>query len=138
MSKKLKLSNGTFEWGYVISTVRADAASIVRWGRRRWQIEGFFKTMKSRFGSIWATNCVGRVAIHHVVVHGSFAGVLDSDPARQVHVQGQEALKVGWVLLDSRVMANAARDAIMPEVRLVVLEAEALRLRALQAAQEMA
>jgi hypothetical protein len=48
------------------------------------------------------------------------------------------ALEVGWVLLDRRVIANAARDAIMPEVRLVVLEAEVLRLRALQAAQEIA
>ena len=41
-------------------------------------------------------------------------------------------------MLDWRVMANAARDAIMPEVRLVAFEAEVVRLRALQAAQGMA
>ena len=84
------------------------------------------------------TNCIGCVEIYHVVVHGIFAGVLDGDPARQVQVQGQEALEVGWARLDWRVMANAARDAIMPEVRLVALEAEVLRLRALRADQKMA
>jgi hypothetical protein len=123
---KLKRSNGTFEWRYVISTVRADAASIVRWGRRRWQIEGFFKTMKSRFGLDQFGQRTALGALRFITL--SFLAFL---------LAFWTALKVGWVLLDWRVMANAARDAIMPEVRLVVLEAEVLRLRALQAAQEM-
>jgi Transposase DDE domain len=124
---KLKRSNGTFEWRYVISTVRADAVSIVRWGRRRWQIESFFKTMKSRFGLDQFGQRTALGALRFITL--SFMAFL---------LAFWTALEVGWVLLDWRVMANAARDAIMPEVRLVVLEAEVLRLRALQAAQEIA
>ena len=35
---------------YVISTRPLKASTIVWWGRHRWQIEGFFKTTKHRFG----------------------------------------------------------------------------------------
>jgi len=35
---------------YVLSTNPLKASTIVWWGRHRWQIEGFFKTAKSRFG----------------------------------------------------------------------------------------
>ncbi len=35
---------------YVLSTKALKASTIVWWGRHRWQIEGFFKTVKHRFG----------------------------------------------------------------------------------------
>lgn len=35
---------------YVLSTAPLKASTIVWWGRHRWQIEGFFKTAKHRFG----------------------------------------------------------------------------------------
>jgi hypothetical protein len=47
---KLKGKNGWFEWRYIVSTVAATAQTMIRWGKRRWRIEAFFKTMKSRFG----------------------------------------------------------------------------------------
>lgn len=47
---KLKGKDGRFEWRYVVSTVPATAQTMIRWGKRRWRIEAFFKTMKSRFG----------------------------------------------------------------------------------------
>lgn len=34
---------------FVISTKPMKGSTIARWGRRRWQIEGFFKTVKHRF-----------------------------------------------------------------------------------------
>jgi hypothetical protein len=34
----------------VISTRAMSGERITRWGKRRWQIEGFFKTSKHRFG----------------------------------------------------------------------------------------
>ena len=34
----------------VISTRAMSGQCIARWGKRRWQIEGFFKTSKHRFG----------------------------------------------------------------------------------------
>ena len=39
-----------FVWRYVISTRRANGETIRRWGRRRWRIKAFFKTLKFRFG----------------------------------------------------------------------------------------
>ena len=47
---KLIGKNGAYEWRYVVSSIAAHAKTIVRWGKRRWRIEAFFKTMKSRFG----------------------------------------------------------------------------------------
>jgi Transposase DDE domain len=47
---KLKRARGTFVCRYVISTRAADGETIKRWGRRRWRIDGFFKTLKFRFG----------------------------------------------------------------------------------------
>jgi Transposase DDE domain len=47
---KLEQKAGAFEWRYVVSNVAANAKTIVGWGKRRWRIEAFFKTMKSRFG----------------------------------------------------------------------------------------
>jgi hypothetical protein len=47
---KLKLSNGSFEWRYVVSTKAAEGVTIIKWGRARWAIEAFFKCMKGRFG----------------------------------------------------------------------------------------
>jgi hypothetical protein len=47
---KLYGKNGHFEWRCVVSTTPASSRTIIGWGKRRWQIEAFFKTMKSRFG----------------------------------------------------------------------------------------
>lgn len=41
--------DGKREIRYVISTKPMKGTTIARWGRRRWQIEGFFKTIKHRF-----------------------------------------------------------------------------------------
>jgi hypothetical protein len=42
--------NGKLEKRFVISTRRLKGNTITWWGRRRWAIEGFFKTSKYRFG----------------------------------------------------------------------------------------
>ena len=34
---------------FVISTKPMKGKTITRWGKRRWQIEGFFKTVKHQF-----------------------------------------------------------------------------------------
>jgi len=41
--------DGKWEKRYVICTKTLKASTITWWGRRRWQIEGFFKTIKHRF-----------------------------------------------------------------------------------------
>ena len=45
-----KRSDGKLEKRYVLSTKALKGSTITWWGRRRWQIEGFFKTAKHRFG----------------------------------------------------------------------------------------
>jgi hypothetical protein len=47
---KLHGKRGYFEWRCVVSTTPASSRTIIGWGKRRWRIEAFFKTMKSRFG----------------------------------------------------------------------------------------
>jgi hypothetical protein len=45
-----KRDHGKWEKRYVLCTKALKASTITWWGRRRWQIEGFFKTSKHRFG----------------------------------------------------------------------------------------
>lgn len=45
-----KRKDGKHEKRYVISTKVLKASTISWWGKRRWQIEGWFKTAKHRFG----------------------------------------------------------------------------------------
>ena len=42
--------NGKLEKRFVISTLALKGSTITWWGRRRWAIEGFFKTAKYQFG----------------------------------------------------------------------------------------
>ena len=45
-----KREDGKSEKRYVLCTKALKASTITWWGRRRWQIEGFFKVIKYRFG----------------------------------------------------------------------------------------
>jgi hypothetical protein len=45
-----KREDGLWEKRYVLCTKALKGSTITRWGRRRWQIEGFFKVAKHRFG----------------------------------------------------------------------------------------
>lgn len=42
--------DGNLEKRFVLSTRPLKASTITWWGKRRWQIEGWFKTAKHRFG----------------------------------------------------------------------------------------
>jgi len=46
----LKRDRGTQEKQFVLSTKPLKGSTITWWGKRRWQIEGWFKTAKHRFG----------------------------------------------------------------------------------------
>ena len=45
-----KRDDGKYEKRFVLSTKALKASTISWWGKRRWQIEGWFKTAKHRFG----------------------------------------------------------------------------------------
>ncbi|BAZ40470.1 hypothetical protein NIES4101_64310 [Calothrix sp. NIES-4101] len=46
----MKRDNGKLEKRFVLSTRPIKASTLKWWGKRRWQIEGWFKTAKHRFG----------------------------------------------------------------------------------------
>ncbi len=46
----LKRDNGKLQKRFVLSTRPIKASTLKWWGKRRWQIEGWFKTAKHRFG----------------------------------------------------------------------------------------
>lgn len=46
----LKRDNGRLEKRFILSTKPLKASTINWWGKHRWQIEGWFKTAKHRFG----------------------------------------------------------------------------------------
>jgi hypothetical protein len=46
----LKRDDGRVEKRFVLSTKPLKGSTITWWGKRRWQIEGWFKTAKHRFG----------------------------------------------------------------------------------------
>jgi hypothetical protein len=45
-----KRDDGKYEKRFLVSTKALKASTISWWGKRRWQIEGWFKTAKHRFG----------------------------------------------------------------------------------------
>lgn len=47
----LKRDNGKLQKRFVLSTRPIKASTLKWWGKRRWQIEGWFKTAKHRFGN---------------------------------------------------------------------------------------
>lgn len=119
---KGKRKDGRFEWRYVVSTVKASGEAIIRWGRERWRIEAFFKTMKSRFGldQFGQRTALG---VYRFLTLAFMAFLL----AFWVTLDKPDLL----IDLDWAVVAGEARDAIMPEVRLGALRAEVHRLEAL-------
>ena len=63
----LKRDNGRLEKRIVISTRPLKASTIKWWGKRRWQIEGFFKTAFAPFwaASFWSKYLAWNVSLAH-------------------------------------------------------------------------
>ena len=67
----LKRDDGSLEKRFVISTKPLSAIYITRLGRKRWQIEGFFKTVKHRFGlhRFGQSSLVGSLSVASVIFY---------------------------------------------------------------------
>jgi hypothetical protein len=61
----LKRGDGKLEKRFVLSTRPLKASTINWWGKRRWQIEGWFKTAKHRWAStsLWSRHPTWRVSL---------------------------------------------------------------------------
>jgi hypothetical protein len=117
---KLKRARKEHVWRYVISTRRADGETIKRWGKRRWRIEAFFKTMKFRFGLDQFGQRTTRGAFRFIVL-GLLAFVLAF----------WEALEnvTDWALLDWALVARGAADVLVPEIQALEAQRTLKRLR---------
>jgi Transposase DDE domain len=117
---KLKRARREFVWRYVISTQAADGETIRRWGRRRWRIEGFFKTMKFRFGLDQFGQRTTRGAFRFIVL-----GLL------VFMLAFWEALETvaDWTLLDWGLVACSAADELVPEIQALDAQRTLDRLR---------
>ena len=64
---------------FVISTKPMKGSTIARWGKRRWQIEAFFKTVKHRqaSSSLWTKNPVGSLSLVDTFFYFLFISILD-------------------------------------------------------------
>lgn len=103
---QLRQARGEMVWRYVISTRAAEGKTIVRWGKRRWCIEAFFKTMKSRFGLDQFGQRTALGAVRFLLL-ALLAFVLTYWTALENSVNA---------MLDWGRAARVARDDLVPEV----------------------
>lgn len=80
-----KRENGKWEKRYVLCTKALKASTITWWGRRRWQIEGFFKVAKHRCRppSFWSTDFAGSIQMVGSILKRLSASTLGSSPFRR-------------------------------------------------------
>ena len=63
---------------FIISTKPMKGKTIARWGKRRWQIEGFFKTVKhcKASSSFWTENLIGSLSLANSFFYFLFISIL--------------------------------------------------------------
>jgi hypothetical protein len=106
--------DGGKEKRFVLSTKALSPAAIVRWGKRRWAIEGFFKTAKGRF-SLDRFGQGSRLGVYRYLVLSMIAYLL----AHWGHLsQGREGLPQ-W-----GAAAQAILEAVLPQTVIEGLLAE--------------
>jgi Transposase DDE domain len=96
-------------WRYVISTRAAEGRTITRWGKRRWRVEAFFKTMKSRFGLDQFGQRTAQGTMRFLLL-ALLAFVLAYWTALEMSRDGLQTV------LDWGRAARLARDDLVPEV----------------------
>ena len=126
---RLKRARKEIEWRYVISTRAAEGETIRRWGRRRWRIEAFFKTMKFRFGLNQFGQRTTRGAFRFLIL-GFLAFMLAFWQALE--------MVTDWGYLDWGAVAQAAADNLLLDVQLLVAVREVERLKAISVARGIA
>jgi DDE family transposase len=107
----LKREGGKRELRMVISTRAMSGQRIARWGKRRWQIEGFFKTSKHRFG-LHRFGQGTRIGVYRWLVLSLLAFVL----AHWAHLSAFASAEPDWGRA-----ARTALEQLLPGVLLFTL-----------------
>lgn len=121
----LKREDGKREKRYVLSTKALKASTITWWGRRRWQIEGWFKTAKHRFG----LDCFGQgtlKGVYRFLVLSLIAYVL----AHWAYLCSTSSASLDW-----GAAARLALEILFPQLIVLLLLLEIQRLQPLTLAQ---
>ncbi len=118
----LKRDKGKLEKRFVLSTRPIKASTLKWWGKRRWQIEGWFKTAKHRFG-LDRFGQGSLLGMYRWLILSLTAYLL----AHWAYLQTQLPLPPDW-----GEAAQTARESIFPKivVSLLLLDIERLILLA--------
>ncbi len=82
--------DGKWEKRYVICTKALKASTISWWGRRRWQIEGFFTRCQISlwYRPFWSANPIGDVSLVSPILNRLSTSSLGSSPFRRERFTG--------------------------------------------------
>lgn len=117
----LKRDGGVRERRFVLSTKALSPKHIVRWGKRRWRIEGFFKTAKGRF-SLDRFGQGTRLGVYRYLVMSLIAYLL----AHWGHLsQGREGLP-RWGEAARTILEEALAETIVEGLLMEIEERGAL------------
>jgi hypothetical protein len=111
--------DGQRELRIVVTTLNISGHLISRWGKRRWRIEAFFKTTKSRFGLARFGQCTTR-GVYRFLLFSLLAFVLSQWSTWQLPQHE---------FPDWRAIALDVRASLMPELVLDELQAQMDALR---------
>ncbi len=112
---------GEREQRFVLSTKALSAKHIVRWGKRRWRIEGFFKTAKGRF-SLGRFGQKTRLGVYRYLLMSLMAYLL----AHWGHLsQGREGLP-RWTEAARTILEEALAEIVIEDLLREIEERGAL------------
>lgn len=114
--------DGKLEKRFVLSTRSLKASTIIWWGKRRWQIEGWFKTAKHRFG------------LHRFgqqTLEGMYRWLILSLTAYLLAHWAYLSTQPASGLIDWAKAAEAALHLLLPQLTVLLLLLEAQRLESL-------
>jgi hypothetical protein len=115
----LKKPDGIQELRYVVATFPGSGQNLIRWGKRRWAIEGFFKTIKHRFSLHRFGQRTAR-GVYRYLILALLAFIL-------THWQG---LAIGQTALPNwGMLAQEISLILLPDLIFTELQARQLRLK---------
>ena len=118
--------DGKWQKRYVLSTRALKASTITWWGKRRWQIEGWFKTAKHRFG----LHCFGQQTLT-----GMYRWLILSLTAYLLAHWAYLSTESSAALLDWAKAAEVALHQLLPQLATLLLLLEVSRLQPLLRSQ---
>lgn len=117
---------GKREKRYVLSTRVLKASTILWWGKRRWQIEGWFKTAKHRFG----LHCFGQQTLK-----GMYRWLILSLVAYLLAHWAYLSSESATALIDWAKAAELAMQQLLPQLSVLLLLLDVARLQPLLQSQ---